>query len=238
MNAIDFIGNSFRTDFLQEHIKPCNTICAFTGKEIKEGVAIKKAIADTFTDQHYIRFNSEYISVNAAKCIMGVFPSNGDRLNALRAYSFIATQNNLRILKQNELQELMYNLPQEPFALCVTYSNKKHIAFKAHVNFDDADFYIDTDVQSFIANRVELLNLLNIARRWYSVIPAKAEKAEKPTWFTKAEISGESYVDSRKAADYCRTFGEDVFNFELETLRKHINTPLIKFIAFIVLKNV
>lgn len=46
-----------------------DTICAFTGERIKEGVLVSELVSDVFTNWAYVKYPSEYASVDAALCI-------------------------------------------------------------------------------------------------------------------------------------------------------------------------
>lgn len=260
LSAIDIIASHISDELIQKYVKPCNSVCCFTGKEITKGISVKDAISKTFTDQAFMKYKSEYISIEVAKCLMPVLPmqkdisvyedENGNPIkvaeedkvwkeyvNALRNYSFIATEKDFRIIEsKTELVTLMKNLSSEPFVLCVSYSRKKHIAFKAHLNYSNEKFYIDTDTGSFFTTQKELFLLLSIAEKWYSIVPNPSK--ELPTFFTKDEIGGTVNLALHKPAIYIAEFGIEVFESEYATLRKYHNTALLNFITFIIQKNV
>lgn len=245
LSAIDMIGQHISAELIKEKIKACNTICCFTGEPITEGVSIKDAIPTTFTDQAFMKYKSEYVSVNAAKCIMSVLPMQKEKeggemkeyANALRNYSFIATEKEIRFMTgKPDMINTIKNLPPEPFVLCISFSNKKHIAFKSHLNYSNEKFYIDTDIGSFFTTKKELFLLLSIAEKWYSIVPTPSK--ELPTFFTKDEIAGTVNLAIHKPAVYIAEFGIEVFESEYATLRKYHNTALLNFITFIIQKNV
>ena len=183
-NVIDFIAYHINTPVPTEI---CNTVCAFTGKQIISGIPTKQAIKKTFTDFEYLKYESDYISAEAWKvlnpCIQG---NNG--LNALRSYSYIVTNSGIKIIKHAEYMHALINPPEPPFVFVITYSNKKHTAFKAVINHSRQSFIVQTDVNRVVIDSARLAEICPVIQDWYSVIPEKADTTLQPTWFNKSEI--------------------------------------------------
>lgn len=238
MTTTEFIGRHLPESQIANIIEPCDTVCAFTGKPITRGVPLKTLIKKTFTDYEYLRFASKYASVEAALCMSEVLSSSKEGVfNALRVYSFIVTESELRLLKRDEIATLITNPLPTPFVLCVTFSNKKHISFKAEVNYDSHNFSVETDKGRVQIEIGEFLSVYEIAQRWYTIIPALADKAQPPTWFTKSEIAGETEPDTYRMLAYAKEFGLDAFKVEYDALRRYKNTIFVELLTFLLCKD-
>jgi len=148
--------------------KDIDTICAFSGKQINVGVKFKDIIGDTFTDLEIFKYKSDYLSIDFALLTQPVIQGE-KQLNSLRNYSFFATEKELKLLSRNEMLELLLHIPDTPFQIGVTYSNKKHIAYKAPINYNKQRFIVATDAGNVVFD-VEKANLiLPIMNRWYTI---------------------------------------------------------------------
>ena len=117
MNSIDLIGKHLNRDNLQTKVYTnIDEICAFTGVRIDEGVKLKDIIGSTFTDNSYIKYQSEYISINTALCLQSVIEGQkkssrlkveGDKniiYSGLRNYHFYCSEKELKLLKREHLE--------------------------------------------------------------------------------------------------------------------------------------
>lgn len=216
---MNLIAKHIDTDLLNVEIhKYIDAICAFTGEKINEGILLKDVISDTFTDFESIKFPSEFVSVDIAKLILPVIPTEKN-LNSLRVYSFLATENKLEILKTDSFLPILENPPEPPFIFVVSFSNKKHIAYKARTNYSKDPFYVSTDKGFCLINKNKLSELLEVARRWYTVIPGKENSATQPTYFTKDEI-----FSGNESISKIREFGIQQYMQDVEILRKFRGT--------------
>lgn len=86
MNAINFIAKHLDPVWVTDPVHNVDTVCAFTGQPIKQGVRKKDAIGSLFTDHAYLRYPSDYISIDAYLCIKSVIETEKGA-NALRNYS-------------------------------------------------------------------------------------------------------------------------------------------------------
>lgn len=208
-------------------------ICAFTGQKISKGVLMKDLIKPTFTDQEYIKYPSKYASIETALLIEEVIKTEKG-FNSLRNYSFFATENKLQLLKREEISSLLFNIPETPFQIGVTYSNKKHISFKAPINYDCFNYQIITDLGIVNFNKKQVLEYLDIIQSWYTIIPEKKETAAQPTYFTKDEIKGLSIPLQKKINEY----GLQKYFQETQFLQKYRNTSLFNLIVHTLNKKI
>lgn len=164
-----------------------DSICMFTGRHINEGVHRKNIISDRFNDHEYLRYPSDYLSVDAALCIAPVI--KGEKgYNSLRNYSFLATENEFRILQRGEIMDVLLCPPQPPFVIAVTFSNKKHTAFKTIPALDRGRFIVTTDKGQVMINHDLISELVPVIQKWYTVVAGKEDSSMLPTYFTKDEI--------------------------------------------------
>jgi len=205
-----------------------HTLCAFTGEAIQYACLKKDVIGDNFTDHSYLRYPSAYISSDIAKLIVGkAVDSNG-----LRNYSFYATDKELRILKREEIIDLIFSGKETPFILGVTFSNKKHIAFKATPQYNSDKFRIYTDIGECEFEKTQHVVVLYIIQRWYSILPDKINTEAQPTYFTKAHILGESIPSHTQIQAY----GEDDYFKDNEFLNRYRGTLIFKVLVHVLNK--
>ena len=231
MNQINFIAKHLDRCNLKLPVVECNTVCSFTGDEIKEGVSNKDLIKSTFTDHEYIKHDSGFSSVNTALCIEAVIKTEKG-FNSLRNYSYLVTDDSFKILQRENILSIIQTPPVKPFVLVVTFSNKKHTSYKSIVNYNRNTFVITTDIGNCEVKKECLDELLPIIEKWYSVIPEKATTKQLPTHFTKEEIK------TGKVPNYKITaYGLDKFMAENEVIQKYRNTLFIDLIVHILNKQ-
>ncbi|MEM1123489.1 MAG: hypothetical protein AAGJ18_23830, partial [Bacteroidota bacterium] len=192
MHPINFIAQHLDQSNLKLEVVPVDTICAFTGETITEGVPNKKLIKKTFTDQAYLKYPSDYSSVAAAMCIESVISGNKG-LNALRNYSYYVTDQVLTLLKREAILPTIQKLKNKPFVLVVTYANKKHTAYKTTLNTSKDNFIITTDIGDIATNLQEINQIIPILQQMYAIVPDKKHTAQQPTFFAKKEIYSGNY---------------------------------------------
>lgn len=207
-------------------------ICAYSGQPIMEGVLMSDLIGERFTERQILRYNSKYLSVEFALLISDVIPSEKG-FNILRNYSFFASENHFRLLKREDILLLLLNIPETPFQLGITYSSKKHIAYKTPVNYDTYEIAICTDLGQVVLNMKLVNDLLPIMQNWYTVVESKKENTQQPTYFTKSEILGESYPSAAKIKEY----GTEKFMAENQILSIHRKTMYFNLITHILNKK-
>lgn len=201
--------------------------CAFTGQKITEGYPISWLVSDVFTDYEYMKYPSEYVCEDIALIIKEVIPNGRGKFNALRNYSFYADEKQLRLLKREEILDLLLNIPSSPFTVGVTYSNKKHLSFKCRIQNDPQNFLITTDKGDVRFDRSVVDKILPIMRKWYTIIPEKASTSAQPTYFSKDDILNGN-PDYRKVIGY----GMELFQEENDRLERYRFTPLFELLVF------
>lgn len=215
---------------------PEGTICSFTGKPISEGVANKDLIKKTFTDLQHIRFPSEYSSVDIALCMEEVLLKESDGkavANSLRSFSYFATENEFRLLeKSSVLESLFFNLPDEPFVFCITYSHKKHTAYKAAVNLNGQEFTVTTDEGNVFVEREKARAILRKIGAWYTVTPESRGKAQESTYFTKDEIR-----EGNAGVNKILRYGLARYKTENQEIEKFRGTPLLELLTTLLQKQ-
>lgn len=173
---------------LKYQIHEVKTQCAFSGEAIEKAIKLDDLVSDVFTDWEYVKYPTGWVSIETALCIGDVIPGK-TRNNALRNYSYLATNESLQLLAREQLLETLLNIPSVPFRVAVSFNNKKHTTYKTVENTSKSWFKVTTDIWGNVTFDRHLVNqFLPIVQSWYSVIPEKVNAAAQPTWFTKAEI--------------------------------------------------
>jgi CRISPR type IV-associated protein Csf1 len=171
--------------------------CAMCGQNRSEGV--RNAISKTFTDYEYLKSNSGILCRYCAACIGRIQTQKGDTF--FRNFSFLCTETELRILKSDDIMPILIEPPEGLYVLCVSFSNKKHIAFKARVNFCKDRFIVSTDKGNIYIDKREFMKIYPICQAWYTIVPGKEKAAMPPTWFTKDDIL-HGCTNAKRISDY------------------------------------
>lgn len=231
MTNIEFIAHHLNRDNLKIPVIKMDSVCSFSGLPIKEGVKNSDLIKPTFTDHSFLRFNSPFSSVSAALCIESVIPS-AKGFNALRNYSYLVTANELRLLKREEIADILLNPPTGNFILCVTYSNKKHTSYKSTVNASNSRFIVTTDLVDVVVDATKLKHLFPLIQSWYTIVKGKEGTSTEPTYFTKQDIL-QGCQNLKKIREYGieRYYRE---NAEIEPFR---NTAFLNLIVHVLNKS-
>lgn len=211
-------------------IEQINTICSFTGKHIDRGVKLKNVISSNFTDLSFIRYNSGYCCIEIAKCMA---PMSKESKASLRNYSFFATKSGIALLNKDNMQEVLLSEKQTPFVFAVSYNGKKHISYKTISQYDSDNFTVFTDIGEVYLRKTELLEIIPIIKRWYSVIKGKEESTTQPTNFTKDEILS-GIVQDHKVEKY----GVVKFFEENAILEKYRAGTLLNLLVHILKKTI
>lgn len=228
----------YLSEFLSRHLEynfPVtygNTICKMCGKIIFEGVKQADIInKQTFNDYQYLKYDSKFLCVHCSATI-GQIAVDGKEKTRLRSFSFIATENDFLILKREQLWNYIFNPPEDRFVFCVTYSHKKHIAFKSQIQYSNKLYKIFTDKGEVELDLYYLEDLAEIIQNWYTVLPDKVESKQQPTWFTKGEIlSGARNIKNITRYGIQKYYSENLF------LGKYRNTTLLTLLVFAVNKK-
>lgn len=228
MHVINFIAQHFNNIELEYKLEKVNTICAFTGEKISEGYRLKDIISSSFTDYEYIKFQSEHVS-RGVGLVLSSRLINGK--SGLRNYSYFVTQDEIRILKSNEVEEYLLKEKPTPFVFCITFNGKKHTSFKAIINYSSNNFTIQTDIAPVLVKKKDLDIIYPILKNRYTIID-KNDKKQK-TFFTKDEIlyGCNNYSKIEK-------YGINIYYNEENVLKYYRNTMLIKLLTFILQKQI
>lgn len=213
-------------------IVECDAICAFTGKKISEGVEKSKLISNTFTDFDLIKYNSKFVSVDIALKLSNVILTDKGRYNPLRNYSFFCNEDGYQLLKREDILDKVLNIDCDKFQICVTFSNKKHIAYRSVIQTNQRNFVITTDVGHIPFNLDDVDKVLPTMQKWYSV-PPDNKSSQEPTFFTKAEIKGETIPNYKKILAYGFT---QYFN-DTELLNKYRDTNFMMLLTHMLNKT-
>lgn len=182
-----------------------DTVCSFSGVQITRGVKNNDLIKDTFTDHEYIKYNSGYTSVEYALLLSEIIPSPSLKGNlvALRVCNYFVTERSIIFPNRGDILDIILNLKEEylPFILVVTYSNKKHTAYKTRLNYDTKKFMVRTDVADVWLDMDVVHQYLPIIQSWYTILKGKDNTSQQPTYFSKSEIlTGK--IDYKKSVEY------------------------------------
>lgn len=209
-----------------------NGMCAFSGIPLTRGVLLDDLISDVFTDWEFVKYKSQYCSVEIALCISEVIQGKSS-FNSLRNYSFMATESQLQLLQRNEILDKFMNIHECPFRCGVTFNNKKHLSFKTVLNTDASNFIVSTDIMGNVRFDVNIVKaILPIAQKWYSVIQGKETSSAQPTYFTKDEILYGNAPYKKQ-----EFYGFEQYEHENEILKQYRNTNFFKLLIHILNKK-
>jgi hypothetical protein len=167
---MNLISKHLDRNNLKLKVHQVDSICAFTGMKIKEGVLMSDLIKETFTEHELIKYRSKHASIDIALLIEAVIKSEKG-FNSMRNYSFYADESKLELLKRENILELLLSIPKIPFQIGITYSNKKHLAYKAPINFNTENYQVITDLGIVNFEKQKAIQIIELAQKWYSVIP-------------------------------------------------------------------
>lgn len=150
------------TELIARHIKPEKGkeigICKVCGQKTESGFKSKLYIKDArFTNFDLLKaVDSDIICQNCASCLSEP---------KLRRSSFIADTDKIIYLQKNDIENYVFNLSETgiktPFVFCVTESFKKHMSFKATINYDTNKYTVTHENYSFVIDVAQSKNLLH-----------------------------------------------------------------------------
>ena len=144
MKATHFIGKHIDDSDIDKPMINGKITCKLCGGISNRGVT--KMITDSFTDTAYFEHpQSDFLCFNCAKCLGKITTSEGKK-TFFRNFSFLCTDNYIKIMKREDLFDVLLSPPTPPFILCVTFSNKKHMSFKASIQEDKKRYSATTDI--------------------------------------------------------------------------------------------
>lgn len=123
--------------------------CFFCGKHFDEGIFIKDAISDRFTDFAFVS------SANSQYCCEGCSLA----LSLIR-YNYII-DSKIKLIRQKKYAEAILNQDETPFLACISTSFKKHLFYKATINYETENFFINLENETILCNKNILKNDLD-----------------------------------------------------------------------------
>ncbi len=216
---------------------PEDTVCAFTGQKITKGVLAfdtkikgerrktKGLIGSNFTEHQYLRYPSDYISLEVAKC-MSIIEGN----KGLRNYRFVANDKGMKLLDREAVIPTLLNPPQAPFVLCVSFAvlPKKHLSYKATVNYSRESYFVETNKGKIEVNRALIAPLITDIQEWYTEVPDNP----KQTYFTKEEILGNREPSWNKVNRYKKQHGSHAtYIRQNKSFNQYRGTLLFEFLV-------
>lgn len=235
-NVINFVGKHLLAEYKNNLAIPIHenieSFCCFSGQPLTIGVKRKNLIKKTFTDHDYIKYNSDYASLEMTAMMTAIIPKWNEEkqktnMTKLLNYSFVCYEDKLKLLSRAEILNEVLNPESVPFVFSVTYSYKKYTSFKAEINHSKEQFTIETDLGRVAININQIKALLPIIQAWYTVKPEK-----KDTFFTKAEI-----LNSSQNFNRIKEYGPEKFFKEDKILSLYRDTAFLKLLVHVLNKG-
>ena len=223
------------TELVGRHIDSCREFetfdfrCAMCGRESHEGV--RNAFSDAFNDFNYLQSTGNSLCRYCAAVMGHIRTEKGSAF--FRCFSFVCTEDKLAILKREDILEHLLSPPDGLFVICITYSNKKHMAFKAKLQCNRERYTVTTDRGDAVISMPDVRKILPVCRAWYSVIPEKSNTKQQPTWFTKDDIL-HGCTNAKRISDY----GVKQYMTENMIIEPYRNTDMLKLLAFALNKGI
>lgn len=234
MNTCSLIAKHLDKGALNNKIKTGlkDTVCAWSGEPITEGMRIKDAVSNNWTDWAAFRHGGEYLSLDFVACLAEIIPSPKDptKLRSLRHFSFYCDEQELRFLKRDQMLNLLMQPPRVPFVLGISEGGQKHVGYKTPVAYDAERFIVGSDYGLFMFDRATAAELLPVLQAMYSVVPGKEKQAT--TWFTKDEILTGDYAPSKINA-----FGVDRLIESENQIAAHRHSTFFRFLVYVLNKS-
>jgi len=111
----------------------------------------------------------------------------------IRLSSFVATESQLIKFKKGEIEYYIFNPPDPPFAMAITYSYKKHLAIRARISMSKENYHIRIEEKECWFAPAKLKPLYDVMLKLYAIPESEKGKAQPRTWFTKAEMLTGNY---------------------------------------------
>lgn len=123
--------------------EPCNGICAFCGNEIQEGVKLENTVSDAFTN--YEVLTDRTATHVCAACNACVREPKLRRMNFIAIGDSDESDAHIIYFKRDEIERYMFQPLPTPFIFAVTESYKKHMSFRARVNYSNKLYYVQKE---------------------------------------------------------------------------------------------
>ncbi len=213
MNATEIIYSALQKSNIELsglELGNVETKCMMCGKYIEEGIKYKKVVSGNFTDYDvFANIQGTHICKECAACV---------KLRELRANNIIADENNLYLLKKNDLEEYLFNIDKYvsgDFVIGITRSFKKHNSYRCKVNNNTNVFIIREEDKEYVFDRANMKVLYDIIWDMY-------------LYFTKDEIQTGQYQISK-----IQEYGLKRFEKHEEIIKRHRNTHQFDLLLYI-----
>lgn len=145
-NTRDAKGSDFTKEVkIKEYsIEKISFRCEICGKQQETGIPIKKIVSTNFTDWQYV---GDYVCEECA----GMF--------SLYPYSHIVDPDGIRLLNIREMAEEIQIPQKPPSKIVIAVSQKKHLFYKAALNYESDNFVVNLEEEQIICNLDELREL-------------------------------------------------------------------------------
>ena len=190
-----------------------------------QGLPVSDVIGDSFMSGQFLGQTNQ-ICIYCTACL----GKGQERDKFIKNFNFMATLSKLKIFKRDEMWDMIFTPPHEPFIWGITYSHKKHISFKAPINMPGSNYQIQTENYTVDINLdINLKILMSYMQNWYSV---NKDTSAQPTWFTKDEIKA-----GTRRYGVVEKYGIDEYLREDAFLKKYRGTGLIDLLTFLLNKG-
>ena len=188
-----------------------NDICAVCGREISEGVSIKKVVSNSFTDWNFLAdMTASHVCAACAWCI---------KEPKMRRSQYIATENELIFFKRDDIEKFLFEPPEPPFVFFVTASYKKHGSFRARVNDSRKLFYVQFEDRQILFSPNKYQELFELMKKMYLVFN-KTQEIGKGDYIQKRVFEYGLKQWQRDEAILKQHRGSQVFELLLYALNK------------------
>lgn len=127
--------------------KMTDGVCAICGSAIEEGARIKDVLSSKFTDLSVFQApSSDYLCRDCVYCIAA--PSTeGNKKRRFVAQSWLATPEGITLFDRKKdgwihIVQTLWNPPKEPFLFLIHTAGKKHMSYRAKVNYSREAFFV------------------------------------------------------------------------------------------------
>jgi len=151
----------------EPHIEtePCKGICAFCGSKIQEGVKLENTVSDAFTNYDLLTDRTaSHVCVACNACV---------REPKLRRMNFIAigdsdeSDAHIIYFKRDEIERYLFQPLPTPFIFAVTESYKKHMSFRARVNYSNKLYYVQKEDTQILFSPTKYKDIFEAMSRLY-----------------------------------------------------------------------
>lgn len=119
----------------------CECTCDICGEQITTGIKIKDAVSSNFTDWSF--FSNGYVCQKCAE-LFSVYP-----------YSYIyQPQKGIELMNVRQISRRLTALADisPPFMICLSTSQKKHLFYRATLNYSKENFAVNLETETIYTN--------------------------------------------------------------------------------------